>query len=127
VSLVVSLVVSKSRRKERQLGWLFCAPAVAVLMIVTAYPILYATWLSLFRYDLRFPDQRRFIGLDNYLSILSSDVWWQDLGNTVLITAGSVTVELLLGFPLALIMHRTLFWQRAVRASTLAPSESPSS
>jgi multiple sugar transport system permease protein len=92
-----------------------------VMMVVTAYPILYAMWLSLFRFDLRFPDQRAFVGLDNYLSILSSDVWWQDLGNTALITAGSVAVDLLLGFPLALIMHRTLLWRRAVRAATLVP------
>lgn len=113
--------MNQTRRNERRLGWLFCAPAVAVLLVVTAYPILYAVWLSLFRYDLRFPHQRAFIGLDNYLSVLSSNVWWQDLGNTALITAGSVSVELLLGFPLALIMHRTLFWRRAVRAATLVP------
>jgi multiple sugar transport system permease protein len=113
--------LSKHRHKERRLAWLFCAPAVVVLTLVTAYPIVYAIWLSLFRFDLRFPAQRAFVGLDNYLSVLSSDVWWQDLGNTALITAGSVSVELLLGFPLALIMHRTLFWRRAVRAATLVP------
>jgi multiple sugar transport system permease protein len=113
--------VSKRQRSEWRLGWLLCAPAVTALMLITAYPILYAVWLSMFRYDLRFPDERVFIGLDNYLSILTSEVWWRALGNTVIITAGSVSVELLLGFPLALIMHRTLFWRRAVRATTLVP------
>jgi multiple sugar transport system permease protein len=82
---------------------------------------LYAIWLSLFRYDLRFPDESVFVGLDNYLSILTSQVWWRALANTLIVTIGSVSVELLLGFPLALIMHRTLFWRRAVRASTLVP------
>jgi multiple sugar transport system permease protein len=113
--------MSGRQRSEWRLGWLLCAPAVTALILVTAYPILYAMWLSLFRYDLRFPDQRTFVGLSNYLSILTSEVWWRDLVNTVLITAGSVSMELLLGFPLALIMHRTLFWRRAVRASTLVP------
>lgn len=113
--------LSNKGHNERRLGWILCAPAVTALALVTAYPILYAVWLSLFRYDLRFPDQRTFIGLDNYVSILTSEVWWRALGNTVIITAGSVSVELLLGFPLALIMHRTLFWRRAVRASTLVP------
>jgi multiple sugar transport system permease protein len=103
------------------LGWLLCAPAVSALLLVTAYPILYAIWLSLFRYDLRFPDESVFVGLDNYLSILTSQVWWRALANTLIVTIGSVSVELLLGFPLALIMHRTLFWRRAVRASTLVP------
>jgi multiple sugar transport system permease protein len=113
--------MSGRQRSEWRLGWLLCAPAVTALILVTAYPILYAMWLSLFRYDLRFPDQRTFVGLSNYLSILSSEVWWRDLVNTVFITAGSVSMELLLGFPLALIMHRTLIWRRAVRASTLIP------
>lgn len=113
--------MSRRNRNERRLGWLLCAPAVTALTLVTAYPILYAVWLSLFRYDLRFPDESIFVGLDNYVSILTSEVWWRAFGNTVIITLGSVTIELLLGFALALVMHRTLFWRRSVRASTLVP------
>ena len=33
---------------------------------VAAYPIVYAIYLSLQRYDLRFPTEAKFIGLDNY-------------------------------------------------------------
>nr|WP_281719350.1 sugar ABC transporter permease [Nitrosomonas nitrosa] len=109
------------QRNERRLAWLLCAPAVTVLIGVIVYPIIYAVWLSLFRYDLRFPEQRVFVGLDNYVSILTSEVWWQALGNTLILTIGSVSIELLLGFILALIMHHTLFWRRAVRAAMLIP------
>ncbi|UCE77820.1 MAG: sugar ABC transporter permease [Gammaproteobacteria bacterium] len=91
------------------------------MLVVTAWPVLYAFWLSLFRYDLRFPGQRAFIGLDNYLSVLGSEVWWQSLGNTLIITVGSVAVELLLGFALALLMHRALFGRRTVRTAILIP------
>jgi multiple sugar transport system permease protein len=113
--------LNQRKRSEQRLGWLLCAPAVTALIAITAYPILYAAWLSLFRYDLRFPDQRAFVGLDNYASVLTSEVWWHALGNTLIITISSVSLELLLGFALALIMHHTLFWRRAVRASTLIP------
>jgi trehalose/maltose transport system permease protein len=113
--------VNARRRGERRLGWLLCAPAVAALLLVTAYPILYAGWLSLFRYDLRFPAERSFVGLDNYASILGSEVWWRALGNTLFITAGSVAVELVLGLALALLLHRTLVARRAVRATLLVP------
>ena len=106
---------------EERLGWLLCTPAVLAMLLVTAYPILYAVWLSLFRYDLRFPDQRAFIGLANYASVLTSDLWWQALGNTLLITIGSVAIELVLGMLLALVMHRVLFLRRTVRASILIP------
>jgi multiple sugar transport system permease protein len=106
---------------ETRLGWLLCAPAVLAMLVVTAYPILYSVWLSLFRYDLRFPEEREFVGLENYASVLGSEVWWQSLVNTMIITVGSVSVELILGFGFALIMHRATFGRRTVRTSLLVP------
>ena len=108
-------------RAERRLAWWLCAPAVAAMLAVTAFPILYAFWLSLFRYDLRFPGERRFVGLSNYASVLGSEVWWQALANTLIITVGSVAMELVLGFALALLMHRAVFGRGIVRASILVP------
>jgi len=106
---------------EERFGWLLCTPAVLAMLLVTAYPILYALWLSLFRYDLRFPDQREYVGLANYASVLTSGVWWESLANTLIITAASVAIELVLGMLLALVMHRVLFLRRTVRASVLVP------
>ncbi|MGZ4999809.1 MAG: carbohydrate ABC transporter permease [Methylomonas sp.] len=113
--------MSRSSRAERRLGWLLCAPAVAAMLLVTAYPILYALWLSLFRYDLRFPARRVFVGVANYVSILSSEVWWKALTNTLIITVASVSLELILGLALAMLMHRTIIGRRTVRTVVLIP------
>ena len=113
--------MSRRTSAEHRLAWLLCAPAVIAMLVVTAYPILYAVWLSLFRYDLRFPGMREFIGLENYLSVLSSEVWWQALFNTLIITVGSVSLELVLGFIFALLMHHALIGRRVVRTSLLVP------
>ena len=78
-----------------------CAPAVIVMLLVTAYPIVYAIVLSLQRYDLRFPDQAEFVGLRNYVDVLASSLWWQDLATTLVITVVSVVIELVLGMGLA--------------------------
>ena len=106
---------------ERRLGWMLCAPAVTVMLVVTAYPIAYAVWLSLQRYDLRFPDDREFIGLANYASVLSASQWWDSVLSTVIITVFSVIIELVLGITLAWVMHRAIFGRGLVRASTLIP------
>lgn len=108
-------------RAEERLAWWLCSPAALAMLVVTAYPILYALWLSLFRYDLRFPDERAFVGLGNYVSVLTSEVWWGAFFNTLVITAGSVVLELLLGLGLALVMHRALFLRRTLRAAVLVP------
>jgi len=97
------------------------APAVIVMLAVTAYPIVYAIWLSLQRYDLRFPDDHGFVGLRNYGAVLGNDVFWQDLTSTLIITVISVAVELVLGFVLAWVMYKAIFGRAIVRASLLVP------
>jgi multiple sugar transport system permease protein len=113
--------LSEGRRAERRLGWLLCAPAAFVMVAVTAYPILYSVWLSLQRYDLKVPDEREFVGLTNYVTVLSNEYWWTAFGVTMLITVVTVAVELVLGMGLAIIMHRTIVGRGLVRTSALIP------
>jgi multiple sugar transport system permease protein len=113
--------LSEGARAERRLGWLLCAPAVVLMVAVTAYPIGYAIWLSLQRYDLRFPAQRHFVGLANYATVLTSNLWWTAFGVTLFITVVSVAVELVLGMGLALIMRWALVGRGAVRTAILIP------
>lgn len=112
---------SEGARAERRLAGLLCAPAVIVMLAVTAYPVGYAVWLSLQRYDLRFPDQQEFVGLGNYVAVLSDGYWWNAFGVTVAITVVSVAIELALGLGLALVMHRTLVGRGTVRTAVLIP------
>jgi multiple sugar transport system permease protein len=113
--------LSEGKRAERRLGWALCAPAAIVMVAVTGWPIIYSVWLSLQRYDLRFPDQREFVGLDNYIAVLSDGYWWTAFGITTLITVVSVVIELVLGMLLALVMHRTLVGRGLVRTVSLIP------
>ncbi|MEU5693703.1 sugar ABC transporter permease [Actinosynnema sp. NPDC020468] len=113
--------LSDGKKAERRLGLLLCAPAIIIMTLVAGYPIVYSLWLSLQRYDLKFPDRREFVGLDNYITVLSSPYWWNAVWITVVITVVSVAVELVLGMALALVMHRTLVGRGIVRTSTLIP------
>jgi len=108
-------------KEERKLAWMLCAPAVIVMLLVTAYPIGYAIVLSLQKYDLRFPDEKEFVGLANYGDVLSSSTWWSAIFNTLVITISSVTLELVLGMLIALVMHRAIFGRGPVRAAILIP------
>ena len=108
-------------KAERKLGWMLCAPAAIVMLAVTAYPILYAVYLSLQRADLRFPDDNEWVGLDNYITVLSSSLWWKDVCHTLLITVVSVAIELVLGMLLALVMHRAIFGRGLVRTAGADP------
>jgi multiple sugar transport system permease protein len=113
--------VSERERSERKLGWLLSAPAVVMMLLVTAYPIVYAIVLSLQELDLRFPEDRGFAGLDNYVTVLTSELWWTDVFNTLFITVTSVAIELVLGMIIALVMYRAIFGRGVVRTAVLIP------
>ena len=64
-------VRSGDRSSQRRLAYWLIAPAVVLMLTVTAYPIIYAFWLSLHRYNLASPNDTTFIGFANYQTILS--------------------------------------------------------
>jgi multiple sugar transport system permease protein len=113
--------VTDRAKAERKLAFMLCAPAVTVMLLVTGFPILYALYLSLQKYDLRFPADKKFVGLSNYVDVLTSHTWWSDVAVTLTITVVSVAFELVLGMLIALVMHRAIFGRGPVRAAVLIP------
>jgi len=114
-------VLSDRAKAERSLGLKLAAPAAILMLAVTAYPIGYAVWLSLQRYDLRTPVENSFLGLDNYALVLGSGTFWKATAATTVITLFSVAIEFVIGLSLALVMHRAVFGRRTVRTAILVP------
>ncbi|MCS3780657.1 carbohydrate ABC transporter permease [Tsukamurella ocularis] len=112
---------SEGKRADRRLGLVLIAPAAIVMLAVTAYPIVYAFWLSLQKSSLAAPGQDEFIGFSNYVTVLQDGYWWEALGMTLLITVISVAIEFVLGMAIALVMHRTIVGRGLVRTVVLIP------
>jgi len=113
--------MSERTRHERRLGLLLSAPAFFVMVLVTAYPLVYAVVLSLYNYRLTDPAGQEFVGLANYATVLTDPVWWTDFSTTLIITVVSVAVELVLGFGFAFVMYRILHGRGLVRTGILVP------
>lgn len=115
-------VRSDRAKAEARLGWLLAGPAFVVMLAVTLYPILQALYDSLFQYRLTAPDDQKFVGLGNYQTVLTDQVFWSALLVTLLITVVTVVIELVLGFALALVMHRAIKSLRGIlRTAILVP------
>jgi multiple sugar transport system permease protein len=106
---------------ENRLGLKLVAPAVVLMLLVTAWPMIQALYLSLFRYRLTAPDDRAFVGLNNYVTVLTDQLFWRDTWNTVVIMVVTVSVELVIGFAFAMVMHRIIFARGLMRTSILIP------
>ncbi|MBU2694562.1 carbohydrate ABC transporter permease [Pimelobacter sp. 30-1] len=113
--------VSDRARAETRLGQRLVAPAVVLMLIVTAFPMLRAIYLSTFDYALTAPDDRNFIGVRNYVTALTDPLFWQTTGVTVLYMVVTVAIELVIGFIFAMVMHRVIFARGIIRTSILVP------
>jgi multiple sugar transport system permease protein len=108
-------------KAENKLGLKLVAPAVILMLLVTAYPMGQALYLSLFKYRLSAPDDREFVGINNYTTVLTDSLWWTDVFNTLVIMVLTVSVELVIGFAFAMVMHRVIFARGIIRTSILIP------
>jgi multiple sugar transport system permease protein len=115
------VAMTERARHERRLGLSLSAPAFIVMIVVTAYPLIYAVVLSLYRYRLTDPEGKKFVGLANYVTVLTDPIWWNDFVTTAVITIASVVVELVLGFCFAWVMYRVIQGRSLVRTGILVP------
>ena len=113
--------LSDRARQERNLGWKLAAPAFIVMMIVVAYPIIDAIYLSFFNDRLTDPAAYAFIGLKNYGVILSDSTWWKAVWVSTFITIVTVIIEFILGMALAMVMNKIGLPRRTLRTIVLIP------
>jgi len=89
-------------------GWLFVAPALLVIGVFFALPVLAAFGLSLTDFDiyaLADIHNLRFIGLRNYVRLLETPLFWEALGNTVYFVVVGVPASIGLSLVAALLLH----------------------
>jgi multiple sugar transport system permease protein len=103
------------RRRNMLAGYLFISPVVLGYLIWVAGPMIIAIWLSLTDWDLlRAP---RFVGLENYRTMIQDDLFWKSLGVTFYYTLVSVPLALVLSFAIAMLMNakvRGITWFRVM-------------
>ena len=94
--------------KARLAGWMFAAPALMVIGVFFALPVLSALALSLTDFDLYAladPANLRFVGLDNYLELLRTPMFWKSLWNTSYFVVVGVPLSVAVSLGAALLLH----------------------
>jgi len=91
------------RLKETIAGYCYLLPALVILIIFRIIPILYSVRISLYDWGMAGP--RKFVGLKNYLDVLSDPVFWQSLLNTGWFVIFSVPLMLFLALFIALLLN----------------------
>lgn len=114
-------MVDYVREQERRTGWLLTIPALLILALVFAYPILRAFWQSFFTINLGNQLNAEFNGINNYLRMAQDGRFWNTLWNTTVFTVATVTLELILGMGIALVLNQAFRGRGVVRTIAILP------
>jgi sorbitol/mannitol transport system permease protein len=96
-------------------------PAIVFMVIVTQIPLLYTLSYSLERWNLLRPERRAFLGLENYIDILTEADFWAMIGHTLTLTVSIVGFTFIIGMILALLLNRPFPGQGIVRTLLITP------
>jgi ABC-type sugar transport system permease subunit len=109
-------------RADRRLGYLLVAPAVILLLGITAYPLGYNIWNSFHAENLSVAvGQGGFVGGDNYTRMFNSSQWAAALERTAAFAGVSIAIETVVALGLALMLHRRFRGRALLRVAILIP------
>ena len=106
-------------KSDRAFWLLLLMPALIILFAVFIYPLFYSIYLSLTSYNLITPP--RFVGLRNYVKILSDPQVLNSIRVTLVFTVFALGLELFIGFAIALILHDLKILRDFFRTVTAIP------
>lgn len=110
------------RMSDHEIGRLLVLPALIFAVLVTQAPFLLTIWYSLQRWNLNRPDRRAFVGLDNYVFLLTRDpAFLEAIRNTVIFVVGSVIASLALGLLYAELVNHRFPGRGIVRTMLITP------
>lgn len=107
-------------KRYAMLGVMLIAPTVLVFCAVIVYPLLSAIYLSFF--NIFTPTlEGEFVGLSNYVELLQTGQFWNALGNTLIWTVGTLSLQILFGVGMALVLHQNIWFRSLARSLILFP------
>src|SRR5215470_3036564 len=108
------------QRHYALLGMLLIAPTILIFCAVIVYPLVSAIYLSLF--SIYTPTLKgRWVGLDNYATLLAAGEFWSAFWVNVVWTVGTLFLQIVLGVALALLLHQNIVFRSLARSLILFP------
>lgn len=113
----------KRNKATTRFGLTMVSPTLLVLMVMTAYPLLFTLFYSFTDYNLlrNLRTPAKFIALENYTDLLKNAYFQQSVLNTVKFTILVVIFEMLVGFAMALLVNSLRRGQKLMRTLLLLP------
>ena len=103
----------------KQTPFFFLLPSILILAFTSLYPICYSIYYSFFNW--RWGDEKDFIGLTNYLTLLTDKEFWIVIKNTFIFAFFACFFEITIGVILAIYIDRIKIGSTIIRTILLIP------
>ena len=104
---------------KNNIGYYFLIPSILLLTFTSIYPLFYSLIQSFYNWN--WGEQRDFVGLQNYIFLLTNEEFWVVLKNTFLFASFACFFEVSLGIILALYIDRIKVGSTIIRTILLIP------
>ena len=108
-------------KQVKLIGFFFVLPTIILLLVISIFPLIYSFWLSLCQWNIGTGGERMFIGVHNYLNLLTDERFWNAMKNTGLELILGVGVQFLIGLGIALLLNRTFRGKNLITTLYLLP------
>src|SRR6202167_2817319 len=103
---------------DRSIVWLFIAPTMILLLAINVFPLIWAIRLSFTGFMANLPNPVRFIGIDNYVDILTDEDLWTNFQITAHFVFWTIALPVVIGLGLALLINHKFrghsFWTTVI-------------
>ena len=113
--------LKETARGDLRLALALLTPAIVIVFLVVAFPMLYSLYLSFTDYSLTNTSGFGFVGLRNYIDLFKDPVFWKAFGRTVLFMALAVNLEFIIGLLIAQLMAKAIVGQGLLRTVLMMP------
>jgi trehalose/maltose transport system permease protein len=111
----------ESLTTTRENRWIYCLPALLILVLVIFYPLFQTFYLSFTDARLTTLDHPKWLGFENYQYLFQSPDWWVAVWNTLLFTFVSLLFETGFGLIIAKMISTRLKGIALLRTAVLIP------
>ena len=111
----------RSLHRDFRFVWFILIPILVVVALLIYYPALDSLFTSLTSRNLRINRPPKFVGLENYIKLLSSSEFWQVALRSLLVVVFTLPLEMLIAFAIALLLNERFPGRGMVRTLVILP------
>lgn len=109
------------RPRKNRIGLAMVSPSVVVLLIWMAVPLAMTLYFSLIRYNLLYPGDNEFVGLENYYYFLTDSGFAAGAWNTLVLVLSVLVISVVSGVLIAVLVDTPFFGRGIVRVMLISP------